>query len=86
MAEETIASSAGDNRACSDRRSREDKCSSGKGSRARTGSGGSSKIGSLCNGGRQEEKLLCLRRFWAYGLPLQEQEKREADGRKEGGV
>ena len=39
MAEETIASSAGDNRACSDGRSREDKCSSGKRSRARTESG-----------------------------------------------
>ena len=36
VAEKVAASSAGNNRACSDRRSREDKCGSGEGSRARS--------------------------------------------------
>ena len=69
VAEEATAFSAGDNRACSDGRSGEDKYSS-KGIRAR--GRGSSKIGSLCYGGGPREELLYLWRFWAYGPPLQE--------------
>ena len=66
VAEVTTVSSAGDNRACSDGGSRKDECSGHKG----VGSRGSSKTGSLCHGGRQKEKLLCLWGVWAYGPPL----------------
>jgi len=66
--EEATIASAGNNRACSDGRSGENK----RGSRERTGGrigyGGSSETVPLCNGGRQGEELLCLQRIWAYGL------------------
>jgi len=52
VAEEANAFSAGDNRACSNGRDREDKCSSGKRARSRTGCRGSSEMRPLCNGGR----------------------------------
>ena len=48
VAEEANSSSAGDNRAYSDRRNQKDKCSSSKG--ARVGDGGSKK-GPLHDGG-----------------------------------
>ncbi len=50
VTEEAIASSAGDNRACSNGGSRENECSSSERTGARYGD--SSKTGSLCNGGR----------------------------------
>ena len=81
MAEEATAPSAGDNMTCSNGRCGEDKYGSGEEIRARDRV--SFKTGSLCYGGRLREKLLCLWRFWAHGLPLQEQRKREANGRKE---
>ena len=84
MAEEVTAPSAGDNRACSDGRDRKDKCGGGEGIRARGMD--SSKTGSLCYGSEPREELLHLWGFWAHGPPLQEQWKREADGRKEGGI
>ena len=45
MAKEATAFSPGDNRACSNRRSGENECGSGE----RTGHGGSSEMGLLCN-------------------------------------
>jgi len=84
VAEEAIAPSAGNNRACSNGRYEENKCSSGEGIRVRDR--GSSKMGFLCYGGGPREELLCLWRFWAHGPPLQEQGKREANERKEDGV
>ena len=58
VAEEANALSVGDNGACSDGRSGEDKCSSCKG--ARTRNRGSSETGPLCNEGGLEKELLCL--------------------------
>ena len=84
VTEEATTSSAGDNRACSDGREREDECSSGEGIRARGRD--SSKMGSLCYGSGPRKELLCLWGFRAHGPPLQEQRKRKANGRKEGGV
>ena len=52
VAEKANAPSAGDNRACSDRKNREDKYSSSKRTRGRIRCGGSSKMGPLCYGGR----------------------------------
>ena len=66
VAEETNAPSVGDNRACSDRGSREDKYSDG--TTVAKGSVGATQP--ICHGGRQEEELLCLWRFWVHGLPL----------------
>jgi len=43
-------------------------------------------MGPLCNKGGSRKKLLCLRRFQAHGMTLQEQEKRKGDRRKKGGV
>jgi len=50
VAEEATIASAGNNRACSDRRGRKNKCggSEGTGTECRD----SSQIGSFCNGGR----------------------------------
>ena len=62
--------SAGDNRACSDGRDRENECSSHEGTGA--GSRGFSKMGPLCYGHRSWEKLLHLWGFWAHGPSLQE--------------
>jgi len=58
---------AGDNRACSDRRSGENKC--GGCERAGAENGGT-KEGPLCNESRQREKLLHLLRIQPYGLTL----------------
>ena len=52
VAEEANASSAGDNRACSDRRSGENKCGSGERAGGKTGYGGFSETEPLYNGGR----------------------------------
>jgi len=52
VAEEANAPSAGNNRACSDGRDREDEQSSGKRARDRIGHRSSSKTGPLCYGGR----------------------------------
>jgi len=60
VAEEATIASAGDNRACSDGRSGENKCSGSKGTGDRTGCRGSSEKGSFCNGGRLRKKLLRL--------------------------
>ena len=52
VAEEATTSSVGDNRACSNKRDREDERSSGKRARGRTECGDSSKTGPLCYEGR----------------------------------
>jgi len=58
VAEEANISLAGNNRAYSNRRGREDKC--GGSERIRTGDKGSSKKESLCYGSRSRKELLCL--------------------------
>jgi len=73
VAEEANAFSAGDNRACSNGRSKENKYSSGE--RIRTRNGGFSKKRPLYNGSGQGEELLCLWRIWAYGPSLQKLRK-----------
>jgi len=84
VAEEANIFSAGDNRACSNGRSGENKCNSGK--RARTGYR-SSKKGPICDGGRLRKELLCLWSFWAHGSPLQELgSERKSEGRKKTGI
>ena len=69
VAEEANTFSADNNRACSDRRGRENEYSGGK--EIRIGDGGFSKKGLLCYGSRSWEELLHIWRFWAYGLSLQ---------------
>ena len=66
VAEKANAFSAGDNSACSNRGSGEDKY----GSSVEIRHGCSSKKESLCNRNRLGEELLCLWEFWAYGPPL----------------
>ena len=66
VVEEANAFLAGDNRACSNRGSGEDKY----GSSVEIRHGGSSKKESLCNRNRLGEELLYLWEFWAYGPPL----------------
>ena len=61
VAEEANIFSAGDNRACSDGRGRKDKYGSSMG--VGIGNGGFSKMGPLCDEGRQREELLCLQGF-----------------------
>ena len=80
VAEEATASSAGNNRACSDGGNRENECSSSKGIRVRDR--GSSKTGSLCNGSGPRKELLYLWRFWAYGPPLQESRSERKSSRE----
>ena len=75
VAEEANAFSVGDNRACSDKRSRENEYSSGE--RIRTRDGGFPKKESLYDGSGQRKKLLCLQRIWEYGLSLQKLRKRK---------
>ena len=70
VVEEATTSSAGDNRACSNRRDRENECGSGKRARSGTEYRGSSKTGLLCYGDRQGKKLLYLWGIQAYGLSL----------------
>ena len=86
VAEEANAPSVGNNRACSNERSGENKYSSGKRTRGRTGNRDVPETRPLCNGGRPREELLYLWGFWAHGLPLQEQGKREANRGKENRV
>ncbi len=63
VAEEANAFSAGNNRACSNGESREDKCGNGMTiAENRVGA-----IQPICYRSRQREKLLCLWRFWVYG-------------------
>ena len=52
VAKEATTSSAGNNRACSDGRDKEDEHSSGKRARGGTECGDSSKTGPLCYGSR----------------------------------
>jgi len=68
VVEKVTTFSAGNNRACSDRRSGENKCNGVE--RAGTRDGGSSKKGSLHYGSGSWKELLHLQRFWAYGLLL----------------
>jgi len=68
VAEEATIASAGNNRACSDGGSGKDEYGGSK--RCRTRGWGSSKTGPLCYGYRSGEKLLRLRRIWAYGPQL----------------
>ena len=63
VAEEANTFSAGNNRACSNRRSREKEYSSSE--RIGTRDGDFSKKGLLYDGSGQREKLLCLWRIWA---------------------
>ena len=69
VVEEANAFLAGDNRACSDGRGRENKYSGGK--RIGIGDGGSSKKGLLCYGSRLWKELLHMWRFQTYGPSLQ---------------
>jgi len=79
VAEEATTASAGNNRACSNGRDREDEFGSGE--RCRTRGRCSSKTGSLYYGGGLGTELLCLWGFWAYGLTLQESRtEREGGG------
>jgi len=73
MAEEVAIASAGDNRACSDGRSRKNKYSSGEriGNWGRTKCRRSFKMRLLCYGYRSKSELLHMWRFWAHGLTLQ---------------
>ena len=73
VVEEVNAFSVGDNRTCSNGRSRENKCSSGK--RIGTSNGSSPKKRSLHDGSGQGEKLLYLQRIWAHSLLLQKSRK-----------
>ena len=68
-AEEATITSAGDNRACSNGRDREDEYGSSEGYRPRGRD--SSKTESLCYGGGSGTELLRLWGFWAYGPTLQ---------------
>ena len=60
VTEEATTSSAGDNRACSNRRGREDECGGSEG--VGTGDGDSNKKGPLCYRSRSRKELLCLQR------------------------
>ena len=75
VVEKANAFSAGDNKVCSNGRSRENEYSSGK--RIRTRDGDSSKKGPLYNRSGQEEELLCLQRIQAHGPSLQKSRKRK---------
>jgi len=72
VAEKTTIASAGNNRACSDGRSGENKCGGSKGTGDRTGYRNSSEKGSFCNGNRQRKELLYMWGIRAHGPPLQE--------------
>ena len=83
VAEEANTFSAGNNRTCSNRRSREKECSSSE--RIRTRDGGFSKKGLLYDGSGQREELLCLQGIWAPG-PLLQKLRRKDSRREEDGV
>ena len=68
VTEEANTFSAGNNKTCSNRRSRKNECSNGE--RIRTRDGGSSKKRPLCNRSGQREELLCLQKIRAHGLLL----------------
>ena len=84
VAEEANTFSAGNNRTCSNRRSREKECSSSE--RIRTRDGGFSKKGLLYDGSGQREELLCIWRIWAYGPSLQKSRKRKSSRWKKAGI
>jgi len=84
VTEEANAFSAGNNRACSNRRSRKNEYSSGK--RVGTEDGGSSEKRPLYYGSGLRKELLCLWGFQAHGPSLQELEKRKSDGREKSGI
>jgi len=68
VAEEANASSAGNNRACSNRRSGKNECSDDEG----IGAGDRApKKRPLRDGGGPGEELLCMQRIWAYCPSLQ---------------
>ena len=68
VAEKANASSAGNNRACSNRRSGKNECSDDE----EIGAGDKApKKRPLRDGGEPGEELLCMQRIWAYGLSLQ---------------
>jgi len=72
MAEEATIASAGNNRACSNRRSGENKCGGSKGTGDRIGYKNSSEKGSFCNGNRQRKELLYMWGIRTHGPLLQE--------------
>ena len=78
VAEEANASSAGNNRACSNRRGRINECSSSEGTGTRNRSASKKEL--LCNGSGQGEKLLYLQRIQTHGPTLQKLRK-EKDSR-----
>ena len=70
VAEKASTFPAGDNKACSNGRSRKDECNGSEG--VRTRDGGSSKKRPLCYGSGSWKELLCLQGFWAHGPSLWE--------------
>jgi len=84
VAEEANAFSAGNNRACSDERSRENKCSSGESIRTRDRD--SPKKRPLHDGSGQGEKLLYLWRIQAYGLTLLKSRRGKGSRWKKAGI
>ena len=84
VAKEATTASAGNNRACSDGGYRKNKCggSKGIGNRGRTEYGSSSKKGSIHNGNKSEEELLCMQRIWAHGPSLQKSRSERKGSRK----
>ena len=75
---------ASNNRACSNRRSRKNKCGSSK--RIRTRDRDVSKKRPLCDGSKQVKKLLCLWRIQAHGLSLQKSRKGKGSRWKKAGI
>ena len=67
VAENANTFSAGGNRACSNGRSKKNKCDNGEGTEARNRD---PKKRPLCNGGGQGKKLVNLRRIQAHSLTL----------------
>ena len=84
VVEEANAFSAGNNRACSNGRSRKNKCSSGE--RIRTRNGGISKKRPLHDESRQKEKLLYLWKIQAHGPLLQKSRKGKGSRWKKAGI
>jgi len=83
VAEKANALSVGDNRACSNGRSRKNEYGDDEGTGTRDGD--TSQKGPLYNGGGPRKKLLCLWRIWAYG-PLLQKPRRKSSNREEVGI
>jgi len=83
VAEKANALSVGDNRACSNGRSRKNEYGDDEGTGTRDGD--TSQKEPLYNGGRPRKKLLCLWRIWAYG-PLLQKPRRKSSNREEVGI